>query len=303
MVSLHDQVKTVRLQDKLGKQNFHEDMKKVFEPVTKSLENTSQDITKTITETSVKNNQAIENLDNKLLEIMKDRGILATYLMSPLSRITNPDNTSQFRLVKDHNSNRVNDLKINKTIPITLYGNMLTFRDTNKQFELKGDLLEMITNSKFNVDLASLSDKKLMYVFAKEMHFDPKASGNKSTRYRKLIKLLNSPSLIVSASGFSKTIVLSSNPNELCDRLKFLLQEKHAGNISDVINQEIVVIIDKLLEYKLISKKQHSQILIKCNLLQKYLYNYSYKNKYTYSYKCVHKYNCIYTFLIYKCLN
>ena len=52
--------------------------------------------------------------------------------MSPLSRITNPDNNSQFRLVKDHNSNRVNDLKINKTIPITLYGNMLTFRDTNK---------------------------------------------------------------------------------------------------------------------------------------------------------------------------
>ena len=33
---------------------------------------------------------------------------------------------------------------------------MLTFRDTNKQFELKGDLLEMITKSKFNVDLASL---------------------------------------------------------------------------------------------------------------------------------------------------
>ena len=268
LVSLQDQVKTVRLQDKLGKQKFHEDMKKVFEPVTKSLENTSQDITKTITETSVKNNQAIENLDNKLLEIMNDRGILATYLMSPLSRITYSDNTSQFRLVKDHNSNRVNDLKINKTIPITLYGNMLTFRDTNKQFELR-DLLEMITNSKFNVDLASLSGKKLMYDFAKEMHFDPKASGNKSIRDRKLIKLLNSPSLIVSASGVSKTIFLSSDPNELCDRLKLLLQEKHAGNNSDIINDEIVVIIDKLLEYKCITKKQHNQILIKGNLLQK----------------------------------
>ena len=70
---------------------------------------------------------------------MNDRGILATYLMSPLSKITNPENTSQFKLVKDHNSNRVNDLKINKTIPITLYGNILTFRDANKQFELKGD--------------------------------------------------------------------------------------------------------------------------------------------------------------------
>ena len=86
-VSLQDQVKVVRLQDKLGKQNFHEDLKKVFQPVTKSLENTSQDITKTITETSVKNNQAVENINNKLLEIMNDRGILAIYLISPLSLI------------------------------------------------------------------------------------------------------------------------------------------------------------------------------------------------------------------------
>ena len=146
---------------------------------------------------------------------------------------------------------------------------MLTFRDTNKQFELKGDLLEMITNSKFNIDLASLTDKKLMYDFAKEMHFDPKASGNKSTRDRKLIKILNSPGLMVSASGVSKTIFLSSNPNELCDRIKLFLQEKQAGNSSDIINDEINAIVDKLLEYKCISRKQHRQILIKCNLLQK----------------------------------
>ena len=267
LVSLQEQVKVVKLQDKLGKQNFHEDMRKVFEPVTKSLENTSENLTKAITETSIKNNLAIENINDNLLEIMNDRGILATYLMSPLSRITNPDNTSQFKLVKDHNSNRVNDLLMKNKIPITLYGNMLTFRDTNKQFELKGDLLEMITNSKYNVNHASLADKKLMYDFAKEMHFDPKASGNKSTRDRTLINLLNSPRIM--ASGVSKTIFLSSDPNELCGRLKLLLQEKHAGNNSDIINDEIVVIIDKLLKYKCISEKQHEQILIKCNLLQK----------------------------------
>ena len=160
LVSLENQVKVVKLQDKLGKQNFHEDMKKVFEPVTKSIENTSQDITKTITETSFKNNQALENLNNKLLEVMNDRGVLASYLMSPLSKITNPENPSQFKLVKDPSSNRVNDLKIHNSIPITLYGNMLTFRDTNKQIELTGDRLEMITNKDYNVDLASLADKK-----------------------------------------------------------------------------------------------------------------------------------------------
>ena len=218
LVSLENQVKVDRLQDKLGKQNFHENLKKVFEPVTKSLENTCQDITKTITESSIKNNQAIENLDNELLEIMNDRGILASYLMSPLSKITNPENTSQFKLVKDPSSNRVFDLKIHSSIPITLYGNILTFRDTGKKIELTGDLLEMITNSKYNVNLASLADKKLMYDFAEEMNFDLKAVGKKSTRDRTLIKLLNSPGLMVSASGVSKTIFLSSDPNDLCDR-------------------------------------------------------------------------------------
>ena len=265
LVSLQNQVKVAKLQDKLGEQNFHEDMKKVFEPVTKSLENTSQNITKTIAETSLKNNQSIENINNKLLEIMNDRGILATYLMSPLSKITNPENSSQFKLVKDSSSNRVNDLKIHNSIPITLYGNMLTFRDTNKQFELKGDLLEMITNSKYNVNLASVADKKLMYDFAKEIHFDQNAPGRKSTRYNTLIKLLNSPRIM--ASGIT-TIFLSENADELCDRLKLLLQEKQAGNNSDIINQETVAIVDKLLEYKCISKKQHKQILVKFNLLQ-----------------------------------
>ena len=111
LASLQYQIKVVRLQDKLGKQNFHEDMKKVFEPVTKSLEKASENLTKAITETSIKNNLAIENINKKLLEIMNDRGILATYLMSPLSKITNPENSSQFKLVKDSRSNRVNDLK------------------------------------------------------------------------------------------------------------------------------------------------------------------------------------------------
>ena len=175
-VSLEIQVKTVRLLDKLGKQNFHEEMRKVFEPVTQSLENTSENLTKVITESSTKNNQAKENLNNKLLEIMNDRGILASYLMSLLSKKTNPENSSQFKLVKDSSSKRVNDLKIHNSIPITFCGNMLNFRDTNKQFELKGDLLEMITNSKYNNNLASLQDKKLMYDFAKEMHFDKKSS-------------------------------------------------------------------------------------------------------------------------------
>ena len=60
----------------------------------------------------------------------------------------------------------------------------------------------------------------------------------------------------------------SSDRDELCDRLKLLLQEKQAGNYSDISNQHMVVIVDKLLEYKCRSKKQHKQLFFKCNLLR-----------------------------------
>ena len=104
---------------------------------------------------------------------------------------------------------------------------MLTFRDTIKQFELKGDLLIVITIKNYNVDPASLTDKKFMSDFAKEVHFDEKRPGRKSTRDRNLINLPKSPGLMISASGVSKTVFLSSNPDELCDRLRLILHEKH----------------------------------------------------------------------------
>ena len=144
---------------------------------------------------------------------------------------------------------------------------MITFRDTDKTFRLEGDLLKVITNHKFNVDHSNLKDKKLIYQFAKEMNYDTKSTGRPSVRHNSVIRLLDQPAIM--ASGFSKTIILPSDPNELCKRLKLLLQEKHAGNNSDIINDEIVAIVDKLLEYKCISRKQHKQILFKCNLLNK----------------------------------
>ena len=160
----------------------------------------------------------------------------------------------------------MNDFLIHGTAPVTIFSIMITFRDSNKSFRLEGDLLKVITNYKFNADHSSSQDKKLIYEFAKEMNFDTKSTGRPSTRHTSIIKILESPSIM--ASGI-KTIFLSENADELCDRLKLLLQEKHGGNNSDLINDEIVAIIDKLLEYKCISKKQHKQILIKCNLLHK----------------------------------
>ena len=264
-VLLQNQVQEVRLQNKLGDQNYHEDINKFFEPMTDDLKNTSEKITRTLTENSINNNKAIENLNEKILELMNEQGMIASYLVSSLVEVFKKDNKSQFRLRKDPNSTKLNDFLIHGTIPVTIFSNMIVFRDSNKSFRLEGDLLKVITNYKSNVDHSNPQDKKLIYQFAKEMKYDTKSTGRPSVRHNSMVKLLDQPAIM--ASGFSKTIILSSDPNELCDRLKLLLQEKHGGNNSDIINDEIVAIVDKLLEYKCISKKQHKQILIKCNLL------------------------------------
>ena len=53
LASLQNQIQEVILQNKLGEQNYHEDAEKIFEPMTDAIKNTSQDITKTKTETYI----------------------------------------------------------------------------------------------------------------------------------------------------------------------------------------------------------------------------------------------------------
>ena len=56
----------------------------------------------------------------------------------------NPEHTIQYKLVKDPNSNRVNDLLIKKTITSTPYDYLSTFRDANKEHSLARICLKII---------------------------------------------------------------------------------------------------------------------------------------------------------------
>ena len=107
--------------EKIGEQDFHYDIKELCEPITKTVKDVSEDLTRTMIESFKENNKALTSLNNKLLEIMNDRGIIASHLLSLQSKVTNPENTSQFKIVKDHISNRVNDLLIHNTQYNTRY--------------------------------------------------------------------------------------------------------------------------------------------------------------------------------------
>ena len=91
---------------------------------------------------------------------MNDKGLIAPYLTTSLVEVFKKDNKSQFRLGKDPNSTKMYDFLIHGNIPVTIFSNMITFRDSNKTFRLEGDLLKVITNYKFNVDHSSPQDKK-----------------------------------------------------------------------------------------------------------------------------------------------
>ena len=83
---------------------------------------------------------------------MNDEGMIAPYSASSLVNLLKAEKKSQFRLIKGFNSTKKLDFLIHGNIPVTLYSNMLTFRDSNKSFKLDGDLLETMTNYNFNVD-------------------------------------------------------------------------------------------------------------------------------------------------------
>ena len=98
-------------------------------------------------------------------------------------------------------------------------------------------------------------DRKLIYKFGKELNFNFKQKGRKSNRDKSLIKLLKSPAIM--ASGFSITNFLPSRLYDLCNRLTLIIQETQARNNSNIINEEIIAIVDKLIEDKCMSKKEH----------------------------------------------
>ena len=197
----------------MRKQNFQENIRNLYKPLTDTIKYNSQDITKTLTETSVENTEAIEIINNKIFEIMNDRGIIASYLLSASSKTINLESTTHFNFVEISNSIRVNDLLIHNTVSYTFYEKLLAFRDTVKVFELKGYRLRMITKIKLIIDLASLSVKKNYAWFAKEMYFNVEATGNNSTRDRTIIKL---PKSAIMASGTSTIFFFKKSYWTLC---------------------------------------------------------------------------------------
>ena len=78
-------------------------MKKFFAQVTDTIKDVSEDVTKPVTESS-RENKTLRKINDKTREKMNDRCILASFLLSLLSKITNFEHTSQLKVIKDSHS-------------------------------------------------------------------------------------------------------------------------------------------------------------------------------------------------------
>ena len=94
---------------------------------------------------------------------MNDKGVIAPCLPSSLVNLFKLENKGQLNLLKDPISTRMKGFLINTTIPVTLYGNLLVFRDSNKFFNSDGELLKTMTNYDSNVSHSNPQDQKLIY--------------------------------------------------------------------------------------------------------------------------------------------
>ena len=59
------------------------------------------------------------------------KSLIAPYLASFFVNRFKPENRCQSRLIKDPNLTKIKDFKINGGKPVTIYSNMLSFKDTN----------------------------------------------------------------------------------------------------------------------------------------------------------------------------
>ena len=98
LVEIEDlQPKLVKQVEFVEKQGFLYDVKELFEPLTKSIKDFSEDVTTTLIDSCKKKNKALTTLNSKRLEIMNDKVRIASNFLSLLSKITNPENNSHFK--------------------------------------------------------------------------------------------------------------------------------------------------------------------------------------------------------------
>ena len=267
---------------------------------TQSIRESSNDLNKNLQKSikeGIQEFDEITNRNNQLLTSLVTSNQVDSSIVKTVSNLLNDKNKSQFSLEPITQSFATanaqgypNLFTINPHNPqqVLIKGSTITFENGNSYNLNDPDLQYFITNTQFDKQINNWGS---IYNFLNDMKYDLNYGDKKSNRYQLIKELqdymqgftqgyagssatapaqdytqgftgsgLRSYARSSTHSPAQQYIFLPSDPDELKDKLKLLYFEKVGGNDSFLINEEIIAIIDKLLEYECISPSQHQNI-------------------------------------------
>ena len=289
-------IKAERLKQLLGKQDFHYDMKEVFEPVTENqkksqnqtklesekqlqaLRDSTQTTTQAIQESSntlnkklhksvkegIQEYDKITNRNNQIVTDLVNSNQVDSSIVKTVSNLLNDNNKSQFSLEPVEGSSNL--FTINTTDPqqVLIKGSTMTFPKGNTYYLNDPDLSYFITNTQID---KIPQNTIIIYSFLNDMKYNIFYGDKKSPRYY-FIKAMLQPQI---GSGLNSTgqrpvnpvvcVFLPSDLDELVDQLKLLYFEKVGGNDNPMLSEQIIAFADKLLQYQCITTNQHQNLV------------------------------------------
>ena len=266
-----------------------------IENQTRAIEHNNNTLQNSIKE-GIKQYNEITNhnaeLRNQLLTSLVNSNQVDSSIVKPVSNLLNDKNKSQFSLepiTQSFEQDNPNLFTINPLNPqqVLIKGSTMSFENGNSYDLSNPDLQYFITNTQFDKPINNWGP---IYNFLNDMKYDLNYGDKKSIRYQFIKELYSRYQLQGFTQGQSQSytqgftgsglngesyretsrsstrsstqqyIFLPSDPDELVDQLKLLYFEKVGGNDSFLINEQIIAIKDKLLEYECISPSQHQNI-------------------------------------------
>ena len=219
-------------------------------------------------------------LRNQLLTSLVTSNQVDSSIVKTVSNLLNDKNKSQFSLEPVMDNPNLFTINPHNPQQVSIKNTTPTFLGSGNIYDLNdADLQYFITNTQFDKQINNWDS---IYNFLNDMKYDLNYGDKKSIRYQFIKELYSRYQLQGFAQGQSQSytqgftgsglngesyreysqqyIFLPSDPDELVDQLKLLYFEKVGGNDSFLINEQIIAIIDKLLEYECISPSQQQNI-------------------------------------------
>ena len=260
---------------------------------TRAIRESSNTIQKSIEE-GIQEYDEIFTRNNQILTNLGNSNQIDSSIVKTLSNLLNDKNKSQFSLetVMGNPRSSANLFTINPSNPqqVIIKNTTLTFLGSGNIYDLNDpDFQYFITNTQFDRQLT-------VFNFLNDMNNNINYGDKKSMRYyfnNDLIKQYYQQSTELSAelstqlpnqvqgyagsglngeaarsyapklprSHANQYVFLPSDPDELVDQLKLLYFEKLGGNDNPQLNEQIIAIVDKLLEYECITTNQHQNMI------------------------------------------